>query len=177
MDLEQGGSWKTAQNGELASSHVPVGGTVSSPSDPFSFGVLSTFWKPGPVHSITLVPWFPGFRGGSATREGCSEPDLNVALIRGMAAGHTPCECLSEKYPLQSFLPRRRALYCRPVHPSPLVLALWDHVKWFWDRGEWGGQHVAQPRTSPNLSTARADACSAGGRFKAPVWDPSPGGF
>ena len=129
------------------SAHVRWVGQCLRPSDPFSFGVLSTFWKPGPV---TASPWFPGpwASGSFGPKEGCSEPDLNMRTDsgRGQLVTHAVWVPIGE-YPLQSFLPKKwRALCCRPVHPSPLVLALWDHVKWFWDRGEWSGQHVAQPR-------------------------------
>lgn len=63
VDLEQRGARGRRRRMESwPSSHVQWAGQCLRPSDPFSFGVLSTFWKPGPVHSITLVPWFPGFR-------------------------------------------------------------------------------------------------------------------
>ena len=127
------------------SAHVRSADTVFVP--PFSFGVLSTFWKPGPVHSFTLVSWSPGFRE-VRPEGGMLRPDLSMRTDsgRGQLVTHAVWVPIRE-YPLQSFLPRKwRALCCRPVHPSPLVLPLWDHVKWLWDRGEWGGQHVAQPR-------------------------------
>nr|CAI9707754.1 unnamed protein product [Rangifer tarandus platyrhynchus] len=73
---------------------------------------------------------------------------------------------------LQSFLPRKwRAPCCRPVHPSPLVLALWDREKWFWDRGGAAGSmwfnHVD---FTASLSTARAESLLGRG---TPIQSPS----
>lgn len=76
------GSWKTGQNGELAVGSCAVGGHCLRPSDPFSFDVLSTFWKPGPVHSFTLVPWSPGFRE-VRPKGGMLRPDLSMRTDSG----------------------------------------------------------------------------------------------
>lgn len=111
------------------------------------------------MHSITLVPWFPGFRRFSL-REGCSEPDLSMRTDSGMASwSPTPCECLRRVSCRASYRERGRALYCRASSSQPLgACSVGPREMVVLGTEGSGWQHVAQPRDfTPNLSTARLE--------------------
>lgn len=169
----KGGSWKTAQNGELAVGSCAVGGTVSSPLRSFLLRcplyILET-WTCAQHYFGSLVPGLPG---GSAWGRDAQSLIWTWALIRGMASWWpTPCECPSESIPCRaSYRESGERFAVGQFIPAPWCLLC--GTTWNGSGAEGSGvgsmwlNHVD---FTPNLSTTRAECLLGCGR---PIQSPS----
>lgn len=156
-----------------------VGGTVSSPRILSPSVSSPTFWKPGPVHSITLVPWFPASGRFSLGGRDAQSLIWACALIRGRPAGHPRLVSAFRRVSSAELLTEKgRALYCRPVHPSPWCLLCGTTWNGSGTEGSGvGSMWLNHVDFTPTCPPPGLSACSLRRPIQAPVWDPSPGGL
>ena len=173
------GSWKTGQNGELASGSCAVGRTVSSPLRSLFLRCplysLET-WTCARHHRGSLVPGLPG---GSTRRRDAQSLIWACALIRGVASwSSTPWECPSESVPCRaSYWESGDRFAVRQFTPAPGACSVGPREMVLGPRGVGRAACGSTTWTSrPICPRPGLSACSAvGRRFKAPVWHPSPG--